>query len=54
VRGIARRLDGNRTAVQARRQDSLGLKLVEHPVEERGIAGVEAQFFSPFAGKHAL
>jgi hypothetical protein len=44
VRGIARRLDRDRTPVDFRGQDTLGLKLVEHFIQKRGISGVNAQF----------
>jgi hypothetical protein len=46
VRGVARRLDGNRLPVDIGRKSAFGLKLVEHSVEERGILGVEAQFLT--------
>jgi len=42
---VARRLDGDRTALDAAGQLAFGNKLVEHPVEERGILGVKAQLF---------
>ncbi|WP_246444771.1 hypothetical protein [Sphingomonas sediminicola] len=44
MRRIARRLDRHGTAVDFRGQDTLGLKLVEHFVQKRGISGVKAQF----------
>ncbi len=43
VRGIARRLDRDSTALETLRQRPFGNKLVEHPVEKRGILGVQAQ-----------
>jgi hypothetical protein len=46
MRGVARRLDSDRLAVDFGRKPAFGLKLVEHSVEERGILGVEAQFLT--------
>ena len=43
MRRVARRLDRHGAAVQLGRQHAFGLKFIEHPVEERGIAGVKAQ-----------
>ncbi len=44
--GVARRLDRDRLAIDSGRNFVFGLKLVEHSVEERGIAGVKAQFIT--------
>ena len=46
VRRVARRLDRHVLAVEVARQRAVGDELVEHPVEERGILGVEAHEFS--------
>jgi hypothetical protein len=54
MRRVARRLDGHGAAVQLRREDAFGLKFVEHSVEERGIAGVEAQFVTEVRKAAAL
>ncbi len=44
---IARRLDRDVAALDARGQRAFGNEFVEHSVEERGILGVEAQFIPP-------
>jgi hypothetical protein len=46
MRRVARRLDRDRLPVDFGRKLAFGLKLVEHPVEERRILGVEAQFLT--------
>jgi hypothetical protein len=43
MRRITRRLDGNRTAIETRRQYAFVLKLIERPVEKRCVTGVNAQ-----------
>ena len=54
MRRVARRLDRHVLPVEVRRQRAFGNKIVEHPVEERGILGVKAQFASTDAGKRRL
>ena len=41
MRRIARRLDRDRAPLEPGRQRAFGFKLVEHPVEKRGIVGVK-------------